>query len=102
MPRTPADATRFTATGPHVHSKSAASSTIDLAGPPPPNETPAQKVVRLREAARRAKLGQETTWDKVVSRGKVWADRAHKVTATGLIVLSGKSEIWATRVETRK
>lgn len=89
MPRTPADATRFTATGPHAHSKPTAT-TINLGAAPPPNETPAQKVARLREAARRAKMEQETTWDRVVSRGRVWADRAHKITATSLIALSGQ------------
>jgi len=86
MPRSPADATRFTATGPHASSKA---TTIDLGAAPPPNETPAQKVARLREASRRAKIEQLTTWEKVVVSGRVWADRAHKVTATSLIALSG-------------
>jgi len=89
MPRTPADATRFTATGPHAHSKTTAT-TIDLGAAPPPNETPAQKVARLREASRRAKVSQESTWDRVVSRGRIWADRAHKITATALIATSGE------------
>lgn len=87
MPRSPADATRFTATGPHANAKA---TTIDLGAAPPPNETPAQKVARLREAARRAKIEQLTTWEKVVVNGRVWADRAHKVTATSLIALSGE------------
>lgn len=88
MPRSPSEATRFTSTGPHAHSKSTVS-TIDISSPPNPNETPAQKVARLREAARRARMDQETTWDRVVLKGRVWADRAHKVTATALILSSG-------------
>ncbi len=88
MPRSATDATRFTATGPYAYSKTNAS-TIQLSQPPPSNETPAQKVIRLRAAAQRAKLGQETTWDRVVERGKVWADRAHRVTALSLVGLTG-------------
>lgn len=90
MPRSPAEATRFTSTGPHAGSKNIGS-TISLSTPPPPNETPIQKVARLREAARRAKIDQETTWDRVVSRGRVWADRAHRVTASVLIGSSSMS-----------
>ena len=94
MPRTTAEATRFTATRPHVHSKSAIASTIDLAGPPPPNETPAQKVARLREASRRAKLDQVSTWERVILRGKVVADAAHKTVTTGLIVASSMPNLF--------
>ncbi|OCK83355.1 hypothetical protein K432DRAFT_322477, partial [Lepidopterella palustris CBS 459.81] len=86
MARSASDATRFTATGPYAHSKPGTrASTFAFADPPPPNETPQQKVARLREAARRAKLGQISTFDKVVTRGRVWADAAHRFTAITLI-----------------
>lgn len=90
MPRTPSEATRFTSTQPNAQKP--ASSTVPLpTSSAPANETPQQKVTRLRDAARRAKLDQETRWDRIVLRGRVWADRAHKVTATGLIVASSTS-----------
>lgn len=84
------DATRFTATGPCAHSKpSTRASVLDFADPPPPNETPQQKVARLREAARRAKLGQVSRFDKVVAKGRVVADTAHRFTAITLIAATG-------------
>ncbi|KAF1987265.1 hypothetical protein K402DRAFT_354120 [Aulographum hederae CBS 113979] len=92
MPRSARDATRFTATGPFAHSKDTPSkaSQITIGAPPPPGETPQQKVARLREAARRARLREEggTTFDRVVARGRVWADRAHFVTTYTLIGLT--------------
>ncbi|KAF2210184.1 hypothetical protein CERZMDRAFT_91192 [Cercospora zeae-maydis SCOH1-5] len=98
MARSPSDATRFTATGPYASSTftSAApgattSSRIDF-GSAPANETPQQKIQRLRAAAARAKQGRETTFDKSVRIGRVWADRAHRFTALsliGLTILSG-------------
>ncbi|KAF2834772.1 hypothetical protein M501DRAFT_943629 [Patellaria atrata CBS 101060] len=88
MARSAMDATRFTATGPYASSKfnspirPPASSSV-------PGETPQQKVARLRENARRAKLAKESTFDRIVARGRVWADRAHRVTAITLIAATG-------------
>jgi len=89
MARSAMDATRFTATGPYAHSKPKTTSTLQFAEPPPPNETPQQKVIRLREAARRAKLAQISKFDRVVATGRVVADAAHRTTAYGLILLTG-------------
>ena len=93
--RSASDATRFTATGPSAQSYSNISvsnrggTTIDVpTSPPPSNETPQQKVQRLREAARRAKLEQVSTFEKFVSYGRVVADKAHRVTVVGLVSLS--------------
>ncbi|KAK7722942.1 hypothetical protein SLS57_004797 [Botryosphaeria dothidea] len=81
------DATRFTATGPYAHSKS---TNIPLnSAPAPKNETPQQKINRLRAAAQKAKVDQVSTFDKVVAGGRVWADRAHRVTALSLIAITG-------------
>ena len=113
MSRSVADATRFTATSPHAYSKptplrSAASASSKTTPPhrfPNPNaprkpptgtqptqphvETPAEKVARLR-AARLAQLeAQYTTWDRIVLRGRVWADRAHRVTVYTLVGFTG-------------
>ncbi|KAF2398299.1 hypothetical protein EJ06DRAFT_532048 [Trichodelitschia bisporula] len=88
MVRSARDATLFTPTGPYAAAKpQPRATTIPISGPAPTNETPQQKVARLREAARRAKLSQEsgTTFDRVVARGRVWADRAHRFTTLGLI-----------------
>ncbi|KAK0932689.1 hypothetical protein LTR29_015727 [Friedmanniomyces endolithicus] len=104
MARTPSDATRFTATGPYASSSpsfgtnplpnpSTASTTtlhgtrIDF-GSAPSNETAQQKSARLRAAAALSRRGKETTFDSVVRVGRVWADRAHRVTALGLIGLT--------------
>ncbi|KAF2086730.1 hypothetical protein K490DRAFT_74324 [Saccharata proteae CBS 121410] len=88
MPRSASDATRFTATGPYATSK-ASTVPLNAASPRRPNETPQEKVARLRAAAQQAKKGKESTFDKVVARGRVWADRAHKVTALSLIAATG-------------
>ncbi|KAF2431264.1 hypothetical protein EJ08DRAFT_611127 [Tothia fuscella] len=81
------DPTLFTQTGPHASAKPMPprGTTIPIGGPAPPNETPQQKVARLREAARRSKIAQESTWDKVVMRGRVVADFAHRATTLSLI-----------------
>ena len=117
MSRSAVDATRFTATSPHAYSKpstlrSAASNTFSPSSypkahtlprnakhqPPPPggptakpsvNETAAQKVARLRAAHAMQKEAQISTWDRVVVRGRVIADAAHRFTALGLIGLTG-------------
>ncbi|KAG0125020.1 cytochrome oxidase c assembly-domain-containing protein [Tuber indicum] len=93
-PRSVADATRFTPTGPHAFTRTplsaAATATV--------GETPQQRVARLREAARRAKSNQISTVDKIIDRGRVWADKAHRVAAFSLIgatVLCGGFTIFA-------
>ncbi|KAI9719784.1 MAG: hypothetical protein M1812_003272 [Candelaria pacifica] len=96
MPRSAIDATRFTATGPHAHSKSSVSSTTTA--PPssaPPRETPREKVNRLRNAARQARLDKESKFDRVVAIGRVWADRAHRFTALTLIAATGVATVVA-------
>ena len=116
MSRSAADATRFTATSPHAYSKptplrSTASTPQSKSTPPyrfpnpnaprkpppatpsipPQTETPAEKVARLR-AARFAEIeAQTTTWDRIVLRGRVWADRAHHVTVYAILGFSGTS-----------
>ena len=52
-------------------------------------ETPAEKVARLRAQRMREREGQMTRWDRVVVRGRSWADRAHKVTVYFLVTFSG-------------
>lgn len=106
MPRSATDATRFTATGPYAQSYANVSTTPPSAfsssaspptrgtniplpqSPPPPNETPQEKVARLREAARQAKLAQEPAFERVLVRGRWIADKMHKATVVGLISLS--------------
>ncbi|KAI9833178.1 MAG: hypothetical protein M1819_003801 [Sarea resinae] len=85
MPRSAADATRFTATGPHANSKSGISSSTA----PPSKESPQDKVARLRRAAQQARLDKEPRFERVLARGRVWADRAHRITALSLIGLTG-------------
>ncbi|KFY54075.1 hypothetical protein V496_07327, partial [Pseudogymnoascus sp. VKM F-4515 (FW-2607)] len=95
MARSPTDATRFTSTTPHATkpfypaSANPGPSTLPAhdssAAAAPAGETPQQKVRRLREAANRAREGRMTGFDRLVVRGRVWADRAHRVTAIGLI-----------------
>ncbi|KAK6539945.1 hypothetical protein TWF694_008779 [Orbilia ellipsospora] len=50
---------------------------------PPANsvgESPQQRVARLREAARRERMNQVTTFDKIVHHGRRWADNVHRAT----------------------
>lgn len=113
MSRSAADATRFTATGPYASSKSgrnpqwpgskaksspstsssAAGAGAGASSQPsrgPPGETPKQKVERLRAEARRARIEKSSSpTDRFLARGRVWADRAHKVTIYSLIAASG-------------
>lgn len=90
MARSTADATRFTATGPYADgmgtSKSAA---LDFAEPAPPNETPQQKVARLRKAAQRAREARTTRYDRLVLKGRRWADGAHRATVYTLVAATG-------------
>ncbi|KAF8867073.1 hypothetical protein BDZ45DRAFT_682606 [Acephala macrosclerotiorum] len=93
MPRSATDATRFTSTTPYASAKpppSAANLQSKRAPPPPKSkgpvgETPQEKIRRLRAAADRARDAQVSTFDKIVVRGRVWADRAHRFTALTLI-----------------
>ncbi|RMD41192.1 hypothetical protein DV735_g3933, partial [Chaetothyriales sp. CBS 134920] len=62
-------------------------------GPAPEGETPAQKVARLRAAARVQREAQYTTTDKLLAKGRRWADFAHRTTAYGLIALTGVSAV---------
>ena len=92
MQRTVADATRFTATGPHAFSQSPLPSSS--------TETAQQRVARLREAARRTKKEQAagTAFERLLDRGRVVADKAHRVVAVGLIagtVLAGAVTVYA-------
>ena len=57
---------------------------------PPPNETPLEKVARLRAAHRATVAAQETSaFDRFLASGRNVADRAHRLTAYGLILFSG-------------
>ncbi|EON65319.1 hypothetical protein W97_04557 [Coniosporium apollinis CBS 100218] len=97
MPRSAADATRFTATGPYAYGKpTSRASTIALnSAPAPLNETPQQKVLRLRDAARKARGGQTSTFDRVVTVGRSVADRVHRFTAMTLIGFTGVASVVA-------
>ncbi|CUS09189.1 unnamed protein product [Tuber aestivum] len=93
-PRSVADATRFTPTGPHAFTRTP----MSAAAAATTGETPQQRVARLREAARRAKLDQISAVDKIIDRGRVWADKAHRIVAISLIgatVLCGGFTIFA-------
>lgn len=92
MARGAPDSTRFTPTGVWAHTKpgkSVRSTTLDFADPAPPNETPQQKVKRLREAANRAKMAQITKMDWVYLYGRMAADVLHKGTVYGIIFATG-------------
>jgi hypothetical protein len=90
MPRSATDATRFTSTTPHASAKHPSatnipSKSLPLRKPGPVGETPQEKVRRLRAAADKAREAQISTFDKLIIRGRVWADRAHRFTALSLI-----------------
>ncbi|OCT51032.1 hypothetical protein CLCR_08823 [Cladophialophora carrionii] len=113
--RPPADTfTRFTSTTPHAttftyqpsarptsrstpsssspspSSQSPSSQPPDPQSQPPANETPMEKVARLRAAHRATLASQNTsTFDRLISSGRNIADRAHRLTAYGLILFSG-------------
>lgn len=94
MPRSATDATRFTSTTPHASAKPPSASRLPARGiplkkPGPPGETPQEKVKRLRAAADRARDAQVSQFDKILVRGRVWADRAHRFTALSLIGITG-------------
>jgi hypothetical protein len=88
MPRSAIDATRFTSTTPHAAAKVYPPGPGTWALPQTKSglgETPQEKVRRLRAAADAAKLGQISTFDKLVIRGRVWADRAHRFTTLSIV-----------------
>lgn len=84
MARSASDATRFTSTTPHAATKPKPVSR----DPGPPGETPQQKIKRLRAAADRARDAQTSPVDKLIMRGRVWADVAHRITTLTLIGLT--------------
>lgn len=95
--RSPSDATRFTSNGPPTAAPSSASTGSQINfGQAPPNETAQQKIARLRAASLNAKRGKESGFDTAVRVGRVWADRAHKVTAFSLIGLTIVAGVVAT------
>lgn len=108
MSRSAADATRFTATGPYVgpkapyklpeqkgHGSSKTNSPepqqAEQGGSQGGNqETPRQKVERLRAQARASRLSQHgSTAERLIERGRRTANGAHKVIIYTLIAASG-------------
>ncbi|KAJ9231198.1 hypothetical protein DTO207G8_2859 [Paecilomyces variotii] len=106
MSRSAADATRFTATGPYVSSKAATTSATPYklpgfmakkqgsgpssSGPGGKEETPKQKVERLRAEARAARIAASTSRvDTFIEKGRGIANRAHKAMIYTLIAASG-------------
>ncbi|OAP59978.1 hypothetical protein AYL99_04980 [Fonsecaea erecta] len=100
--------TRFTSTTPHAttftyqpasrpagRSVPSSSSTPSQSpsphqAPPPSKETAMERVARLRAAHEAAKSSAVTSpIDRLISSGRVIADRAHRLTAYGLILFSG-------------
>lgn len=92
MSKSPKESTRFTATGVWAHTRPGGrATTLQFADPAPKNETPQQKVKRLREAANRAKMAQVTRWDYMYMYGRMAADATHRFTVYGLIFATGMS-----------
>jgi hypothetical protein len=90
MSKSPKESTRFTATGVWAHTRPGGrATTLQFADPAPKNETPQQKVKRLREAANRAKMAQVTRWDYMYLYGRMAADATHRFTVYGLIFATG-------------
>lgn len=56
----------------------------------PPDETPAQKVARLRAARNAQKAAQFSLWDRTVVRGREIVDRIHRWFVKGIIGATGK------------
>jgi hypothetical protein len=96
--RSAEDATRFTSTGPYVKSKLSFKQPIaptSKYGPAPPNETPQQKVARLREAAR---LQREDIprLEKFVNWGRRLADHSHRTFVLTFLTLSAIGTAYTT------
>lgn len=108
MSRSAADATRFTATGPHASSKSgsvpyqlpgfAKTQQRDGNAAQPstqqtqqPAETPKEKVRRLRAQHQAARMAQSASGtDRWIEVGRLVANKAHKGMVYTLIAASGK------------
>jgi len=103
MSRSATDATRFTATGPYASSKSSLLSATPYKLPgsmtkssPPPGkqETPKEKVERLRREARAARIAASTSRvDQMIETGRRIANKAHKAVIYTLIAASGMFHI---------
>ena len=109
MSRTAIDATRFTATGPYAYSKSSTSTNASSRWPGSKvrssqtsqsatggeqQETPKQKVERLRAQARAARFAKSSPFDRLLQKGRLWADRAHRVAVFSLIAASGMFNLY--------
>ncbi|MCJ1464806.1 hypothetical protein MMC07_003419 [Pseudocyphellaria aurata] len=55
---------------------------------PGSNETPIQKVARLRAERNKMLAAQITLWDRIVDKGRIVADKAHRITVGGLLIFS--------------
>jgi len=101
MPRSATDATRFTSTTPHASKPPSAIKPETPAKVKPPGsagETPQEKVRRLRAAADRARDAKISNFDRLIVRGRVWADKIHRFTALTLIgatVIAGGVTVYA-------
>jgi hypothetical protein len=82
--------THFTATRPHAATQPPLPriTTIDVPEGAA-NETPRQKVARLREAARVARIRDLPWTDKLVETTRVWADVTHRWFVVFIMVISG-------------
>ncbi|KAL2866759.1 cytochrome c oxidase assembly protein COX14 [Aspergillus lucknowensis] len=103
MSRSAADATRFTATGPYANSKPSATpyklpGFLANSNPNSQNngsggnrqETPREKVERLRAQARAARIQRSTSrTDQMIEIGRRFANKAHKTMVYTLIAASG-------------
>ena len=58
-------------------------------------ETPAEKVARLRAARMREREAQVSRWERIVVRGRSWADTAHKATVYFLVTFSGMLSLFS-------
>jgi Cytochrome oxidase c assembly len=103
---TPDTRTRFTSTSPYASSKPTPSTSSPSFGsyhpptprptqasstpPGPPDETPQEKVARLRAASRLAKAkASMSPLDRAIDRGRRVADKSHRIVAYGLIGFAG-------------
>ena len=93
MSKSAKDSTRFTATGVWAHTQPGRSLPLNT-GPVPKNETPQQKVKRLREAANRAKMAQVTRWDVAYFYGRAATDFIHRATVYGIIFATGTTTLF--------
>ncbi|KAL9624370.1 MAG: hypothetical protein Q9160_001332 [Pyrenula sp. 1 TL-2023] len=116
MSRSTTDPTRFTSTQPSAssyssyQSQSANPSSFTSSRPlptshastpnsnsnAPPNETPKEKVARLRAQSRLAKArASSSPLERFISRSRGWADISHRIFAVGLIGFSGVAGVFA-------